>query len=209
MGSGEWGWRMAFGERLAGLMTARGLTAYALAKRSGVTKQSLSKLLQGVHAPAWETVQRLALALGVGCAAFADPSLTLPPQAPPGNRGRPRKAAPAARAGPATPAGGRPCRRKTAAAAAGTPAAAAPPASPSGPTAQAVARAVVLTEATIMNHAAAHRRRTGRWPTAAAGPVSGVAGLTWRGVDQALRSGKGGLPGGDSLAALLARCVQQ
>jgi transcriptional regulator with XRE-family HTH domain len=198
---------MAFGARLAGLMTARGLTAYALAKRSGVTKQSLSKLLQGVHAPSWETVQRLALALGVGCTAFADPSLTLPPQAPPGQRGRPRKATPAARPEPATPAGARPRRRKKPAAArAASPAAPAP--APPGPKAPAVVRGAVLTEATILDCADLHRRQTGRWPAADSGAVAGPhggAGLTWRDVDGALAGAQGGARYGAALAALLAR----
>jgi transcriptional regulator with XRE-family HTH domain len=82
---------MTFGERLQALMNKQGLTAYALAKRSGVAKQSLSQMLQGANDPRWETVQRLALALGVDYGELADPELVLPADTPPGKRGRPRK----------------------------------------------------------------------------------------------------------------------
>jgi hypothetical protein len=57
----------------------------------------------------------------------------------------------------------------------------------------------------ILAWADAHRRRTGRWPGADAGPVREVPGLTWRTVNLALYQGFRGLPGGDSLARLLAR----
>jgi hypothetical protein len=47
-----------------------------------------------------------------------------------------------------------------------------------------------------------HYRRTGSRPTAASGPVAEAPGETWRGLDEALRRGYRGLPGGSSLAAL-------
>src|SRR5215469_1475829 len=50
----------------------------------------------------------------------------------------------------------------------------------------------------------AHQKRTGAWPTARSGPVAGVPGETWRALDSALRVGLRGLPGGSSLARLLA-----
>jgi hypothetical protein len=53
--------------------------------------------------------------------------------------------------------------------------------------------------------AEAHRRRNGRWPSSGSGTVAGAAGETWRGLDQALRAGYRGLPGGSSLAGLLRR----
>ena len=46
--------------------------------------------------------------------------------------------------------------------------------------------------------------RTGAWPTAASGAVADAPGETWRAVDAALRVGVRGLPGGTSLAQLLA-----
>ncbi len=52
-----------------------------------------------------------------------------------------------------------------------------------------------------------HHRRTGSWPVQGSGPVAGTEGETWTGVDQALRKGRRKLPGGDSLARLLARKV--
>jgi hypothetical protein len=57
----------------------------------------------------------------------------------------------------------------------------------------------------ILAWADAHRRRTGRWPSAASGPVREVPGLTWLAVNGALYKGLRGLPGGDSLAQLLVR----
>jgi hypothetical protein len=60
-----------------------------------------------------------------------------------------------------------------------------------------------LTVKQILSWAKAHRRRTGRWPSAASGPVAEVSGQTWRGIDQALAGGFRGLPGGSSLARLL------
>jgi hypothetical protein len=61
-----------------------------------------------------------------------------------------------------------------------------------------------LTVARILAWADAHRRRTGRWPTQRSGPIP-RAGLTWSAVASALREGLRGLPGGDTLAGLLAR----
>ena len=57
----------------------------------------------------------------------------------------------------------------------------------------------------ILTWADAYQRRTGRWPTAAAGAVQEVPGLTWNAINAALDSGCRGLLGGDSLARLLAR----
>jgi hypothetical protein len=56
----------------------------------------------------------------------------------------------------------------------------------------------------ILRWARAHRKRTGRWPTQRSGPIPG-ADVTWTAVAAALREGLRGLPGGDSLACLLAR----
>jgi hypothetical protein len=57
----------------------------------------------------------------------------------------------------------------------------------------------------ILAWADAHRERTGRWPSRASGVVAAAPGETWVAIDQALRRGDRGLPGGDSLARLLAR----
>jgi hypothetical protein len=56
----------------------------------------------------------------------------------------------------------------------------------------------------ILTWAAAHREATGRWPTQATGAIPGAIGATWARVDTALRNGLRGLPGGSSLAQLLA-----
>ena len=62
-----------------------------------------------------------------------------------------------------------------------------------------------LTEGQILAWADAHRARTGGWPSANTGGVAGVPGQSWAAIDEALRRGRRGLPGGDSLARLLDR----
>ena len=64
---------------------------YRLAELSGITSQALSLLELGTRLPNWETVQRLAKALGVSCEEFNDPALQLPEAQPPKKAGRPRK----------------------------------------------------------------------------------------------------------------------
>jgi hypothetical protein len=66
----------------------------------------------------------------------------------------------------------------------------------------AVARHAPLTESKILSWADAHRRRTGRLPIVLSGVIPETGG-TWQGVDQALRVGCRGLPGGSSLFQLL------
>ncbi len=61
-----------------------------------------------------------------------------------------------------------------------------------------------LTEQRILAWAGAHLKATGRWPTCNDGPITQSPGDTWGGVDQALSNGHRGLPGGSSLAKLLA-----
>lgn len=56
----------------------------------------------------------------------------------------------------------------------------------------------------IARWADAYHRRTGRWPTASAGAVHEAPTDTWLRIDNALRAGSRGLPGGSSLAQLLA-----
>lgn len=56
----------------------------------------------------------------------------------------------------------------------------------------------------ILTWADAHHRRTGRWPTRADGAIPGSQADTWLAVDTALHRGLRGLPGGSSLACLLA-----
>jgi hypothetical protein len=63
-----------------------------------------------------------------------------------------------------------------------------------------------LTVGQILTWADAHRDRTGDWPTSRSGPIAGVPDVTWWSVAEALIHGYRGLPGGDSLARLLARC---
>jgi hypothetical protein len=62
-----------------------------------------------------------------------------------------------------------------------------------------------LTERQILAWADAHFRRLGQWPRCHSGPMLTVPDQTWRAVDEALRQGRRGLPGGSSLAQLLAQ----
>jgi hypothetical protein len=62
-----------------------------------------------------------------------------------------------------------------------------------------------LTEELILTWADPHFERTATWPVQLSGPIPEAPGETWLGVDAALRIGGRGLPGGDSLATLLAR----
>ncbi len=61
-----------------------------------------------------------------------------------------------------------------------------------------------LTDEQILRWADAHRSATGDWPTENSGRVAGDPSATWVGVDLALRHGLRSLPGGSSLARLLA-----
>jgi hypothetical protein len=57
----------------------------------------------------------------------------------------------------------------------------------------------------IKSWAVAFNKRTGTWPTVKSGAILEAPGETWSGVHAALNAGLRGLPGGDSLARLLAR----
>jgi len=61
-----------------------------------------------------------------------------------------------------------------------------------------------LTEAQILAWADAHRERTREWPTHLSGSIPGQRGETWSSVNHALMRGRRGLPGGCSVADLLA-----
>jgi hypothetical protein len=60
-----------------------------------------------------------------------------------------------------------------------------------------------LTVEQVLAWADAHRARTGRWPSAASGPVLDAPGEHWRAIASALRYGYRGLPYRQSLARLL------
>ena len=88
--------RTTFADRLRFLREREGISPYRLAQLSGISKQALYRLEAGDTQPAWETVQRLAKALGVDYQELADPNLEIPaPQTPERSRGRPPKATPA------------------------------------------------------------------------------------------------------------------
>jgi hypothetical protein len=61
-----------------------------------------------------------------------------------------------------------------------------------------------LTEKDVLDWADAHRQRTGNWPTSRSGKVLGVVDENWSNINHVLRVGLRGLPGGSSLARLLA-----
>jgi transcriptional regulator with XRE-family HTH domain len=81
--------REVFADRLKTLIAEAGITKYRLSQLSGVSKQTLSKLEAGQQ-PGWETVMRLAKALGVSLDAFAI-ELSMPEPSEPSPRGRPKK----------------------------------------------------------------------------------------------------------------------
>ena len=56
----------------------------------------------------------------------------------------------------------------------------------------------------ILTWADAPHARTGRWPTALSGAIAGTPGETWRGIDHCLQRGTRSLPGGTSLARVMA-----
>ena len=56
----------------------------------------------------------------------------------------------------------------------------------------------------ILAWADAHHAATGAWPTRSSGPVRDAPGETWMAVAMALQLGRRGMPGGSSLARLLA-----
>jgi hypothetical protein len=62
-----------------------------------------------------------------------------------------------------------------------------------------------LTEVQILAWADAHHDRTGQWPKEETGQIFDAPGETWKAVQVALVKGERGLPGGSSLARLLAR----
>jgi hypothetical protein len=57
----------------------------------------------------------------------------------------------------------------------------------------------------ILAWAQAQFKRTGAWPNSRSGPIREAPNETWKGVDMAVRGGYRGLPGGPSLAQLLAK----
>ena len=63
-----------------------------------------------------------------------------------------------------------------------------------------------LIEHKILAWADAHRRRTGDWPTRYSGRVMDDHHESWGAINDGLQSGYRGLPGGSSLAKLLAKC---
>jgi hypothetical protein len=67
-----------------------------------------------------------------------------------------------------------------------------------------LANAPKLAVEQILHWADAHHGRTGVWPQLDSGELLDAAGETWNAVDRALRRGGRGLPGGSSLARLLA-----
>jgi hypothetical protein len=56
----------------------------------------------------------------------------------------------------------------------------------------------------IIEWAKAYQERTGNWPKEDSGPIPEAPGETWLAMDMALRKGRRGLPGGSSIARLLA-----
>ena len=64
-------------------------------------------------------------------------------------------------------------------------------------------RGPLLSEAQILRWARAYRKALGRWPSAESPPVGMPDGKSWKLLDNYLRRGRRGLPGGSSLSRLL------
>ena len=62
----------SFGPLLKKLRESKGLTMQELADLAGISQVQISRLEMGHRAPLWDTVQKLARALGVRCEAFED-----------------------------------------------------------------------------------------------------------------------------------------
>jgi hypothetical protein len=60
-----------------------------------------------------------------------------------------------------------------------------------------------LSEAQIIAWARAYRKARGRWPSAESPPVGLPQGESWKNLDNRLRRGQRGLPGGSTLSRLL------
>jgi hypothetical protein len=70
-------------------------------------------------------------------------------------------------------------------------------------------RLAPLTIGRILLWADLHQERTGSWPTAHSGAIDDAPGESWCAVEMALGHGQRGLPGGSSLARLLAERRQR
>jgi hypothetical protein len=66
------------------------------------------------------------------------------------------------------------------------------------------ANAPRLSTRQILAWADAHHLRTGKWPTSQSGSLDDAPGETWQAIARALHFGQRGLPGGSTLARLLA-----
>jgi transcriptional regulator with XRE-family HTH domain len=86
----------SFGELVAELRREHGLSVYALAQRAGLSDQTVHDLEHSKGQPSFETVRRLAEALGVTLDWITGqlPPVELPEPTPGRPRGRPPKAQP-------------------------------------------------------------------------------------------------------------------
>src|SRR5262249_10576592 len=94
-----------FAGRLQQLREAAALSQYELAKRAGLTRQTLSRLEAGGSEPTWTTVRLLARVLGIPVASFEVGELPLPNPGAGRPRGRPRKGTAEQAAAPTAPKG--------------------------------------------------------------------------------------------------------
>ena len=65
----------------------------------------------------------------------------------------------------------------------------------------------ILRLETVRAWAEAHHRLHGLWPSGTSGPVAEAPGEDWHGIDEALKFGRRGLPGGTTLARLFGRSI--
>lgn len=62
---------MQFARTLHTRLESAGITAYRLSQLTGISKGAMSKLLSGKVEPSWESVLKIAKAMGVSCEVFA------------------------------------------------------------------------------------------------------------------------------------------
>jgi transcriptional regulator with XRE-family HTH domain len=84
----------AFADQLREVRERAGLSQYALAQKTGLTRQAVSQLELGQTEPTWVTVQLMVLAMEVEFSVLANLNLRLPDSPPLRPRGRPKKGSP-------------------------------------------------------------------------------------------------------------------
>lgn len=78
-----------FAAALTEQLEVAGMTGYRLSQLTGISRQTVSRLLNGHVQPGWDVVAKIAKALGVSCEAFVTDDMSLPEAPDERPRGRP------------------------------------------------------------------------------------------------------------------------